>query len=1211
MGAGAGGGPAGDPGPDRAARSTGRRSRTRAGCGTRWAPRCRSGVPEAFTEPVKDPLGDLLGALRPHPRPVHLGRRPPPASGSAPRSPTAPCNGSPAAGRVVQGEFHPGGHRPGVVRRDGAAPAAPPLARRAAARAGAGAAGRAGRSSCRSGSTWAAHSAARHRRTGARRRAVAGRVGARVRAGEAGPAVPRRGLHARDAGRADRRGRGRLGRARAPCPARTAGSRSTWRTRAPLLLPPPHPLELSRAAPVGPDRALRRVRPVLPADRRPGAGHHAPRRRRDPQLADALWDLAWSGRLTNDTLAPLRALLGSGRTAGSTAHRAKRDVPRGRYGSPDRRRPRRLPHRPADRRRAAGRCCPAPEPDATRARARAGPHPARPARCGDPRRGAAPRASRAASRPSTGCCRRSRTAARRAAATSSRGWARPSSPWTAPWTGCARCPTPATGASGMAPEPTPQRATASRSRHFPGDGHAASDAFDPSARRLRPPEPSTATSPGRPRPGRRRTSPRPLRPGQPCRRPLRLRPRPGRPSRRSGPRLPARAAATAPAPGDTSADSPRGGPRRRRPRQRVRRRAALAGAADRRRTQAGPQGGLAGRPGRRRADPLHGARRQDPAGLARRPGRPATDDPRLRAAAEALAAAARAGSLGTVTVERINGTAALTSPLGTLLEARRLPRDPARPAPARLSPPHRAAEAGSSRSRRGTLDACPKETRSGRPRSACTTRSPGRVLTRSDLRVPRFATADLTGRTVLDVAPRGKHLLTRFEGGLTLHTHLRMEGAWQVYGPASAGAAAPATRSAPSWAPRPHGRRLPPAGAGTAAHRGGGPRRRPSGPRPARPGLGPGRAPLANLLADPARPLGEALLDQRNLAGIGNVYKCELCFLLGVTPWLPVGELPAAAPAQLPGVAQRCWRSTGPGRSARPPGLRSRARPRSSTAGPAAPACAAAPRSAWPTRATAPGPPTYWCPPCQTAPPQRRAPPSAGGSATRAPHADPAHRKPKAESRDSKTEPSAHPKQPPLTPPPPHPNEGPQHPLPHPHPPRCSAEPRATAPSARPPRPVPRPHSAPAAPPSPRPAEHHGPLQHAPRRPPGSAAAPPTTDTTPSPSPAPAPHYSPAPWTVTSSRKLEHRLPPAEGAPKGSPEPAPGRQPDHRFREPASSKRSRPGTSSGASRDLAVIWMNRSSVTGSASPVALDPLPHPADDRAEGGDHTRRPRPCP
>lgn len=55
------------------------------------------------------------------------------------------------------------------------------------------------------------------------------------------------------------------------------------------------------------------------------------------------------------------------------------------------------------------------------------------------------------------------------------------------------------------------------------------------------------------------------------------------------------------------------------------------------------------------------------------------------------------------------------------------------------------------------------------------------MLTRSDLRVPKYATADLTSRTVLDVTPRGKHLLTRIEGGLTLHSHLRMDGSWKVY----------------------------------------------------------------------------------------------------------------------------------------------------------------------------------------------------------------------------------------------------------------------------------------------------------------------------------------------------------------------------------------------------------------------------------------------
>ncbi|MFI1176361.1 ATP-dependent helicase [Streptomyces melanogenes] len=101
---------------------------------------------------------------------------------------------------------------------------------------------------------------------------------------------------------------------------------------APLLLPPPHPLELTAlhesvltALAPGYGLFFRQIADQVRATTHPEAT--------DPQLADAVWDLAWSGRLTNDTLAPLRALLGSGRTAGSTAHRAKRTVPRGRYGT--------------------------------------------------------------------------------------------------------------------------------------------------------------------------------------------------------------------------------------------------------------------------------------------------------------------------------------------------------------------------------------------------------------------------------------------------------------------------------------------------------------------------------------------------------------------------------------------------------------------------------------------------------------------------------------------------------------------------------------------------------------------------------------------------------------------------------------------------------------------------------------------------------------
>ncbi|WP_435973727.1 DNA-formamidopyrimidine glycosylase family protein [Streptomyces sp. Qhu_M48] len=181
----------------------------------------------------------------------------------------------------------------------------------------------------------------------------------------------------------------------------------------------------------------------------------------------------------------------------------------------------------------------------------------------------------------------------------------------------------------------------------------------------------------------------------------------------------------------------------------------------------------------------------------------------------------------------------------------------------------------------------------------------GRVLTRSDLRVPRFATADLTGRTLLDVTPRGKHLLARIEGGLTLHSHLRMDGAWRVY------ATGERPRGGPDHQIRAilgneestaYGYRLPvlelirTADESDAVGH--------LGPDLLGPGWDPDEA-VRRLTADPAKPLGEALLDQRNLAGIGNVYKSELAFLAGVTPWLPVGDLGPDVPARLVATARR------------------------------------------------------------------------------------------------------------------------------------------------------------------------------------------------------------------------------------------------------------------------------------------------------------------
>ncbi|NLU73741.1 Fpg/Nei family DNA glycosylase [Streptomyces sp. HNM0575] len=170
----------------------------------------------------------------------------------------------------------------------------------------------------------------------------------------------------------------------------------------------------------------------------------------------------------------------------------------------------------------------------------------------------------------------------------------------------------------------------------------------------------------------------------------------------------------------------------------------------------------------------------------------------------------------------------------------------------------------------------------------------GKPLTRTDFRVPRLATTDLAGRRALEAAPRGKHLLIRVEGGLTVHSHLGMEGAWRVSTPErpARGGAGPSHQIRAvlaTAAGTATGYRLPllellrtDEEAAALGH---------LGPDLLGPDWDAPEA-LRRLLADPGRPLVEALLDQRNLAGIGNVYAAELCFLAAVSPWTPVGELP-------------------------------------------------------------------------------------------------------------------------------------------------------------------------------------------------------------------------------------------------------------------------------------------------------------------------------
>lgn len=215
------------------------------------------------------------------------------------------------------------------------------------------------------------------------------------------------------------------------------------------------------------------------------------------------------------------------------------------------------------------------------------------------------------------------------------------------------------------------------------------------------------------------------------------------------------------------------------------------------------------------------------------------------------------------------------------------------------------------------------------------------VLTRSDLRVPRFATADLTGRTVLGTLSRGKHLLTRIEGGLTLHSHLRMDGSWRVYASGERWRGGPAHQIRAILSTADHtavGYRLPVLELlrtvdeeKAVGH---------LGPDLLGPDWDPDTA-LRNLLAAPARPLGEALLDQRNLAGIGNIYKAELCFLARATPGSPSVTCPPPPPCAWSPPPSSSSRPIGTDRSARPlvPGRAGTARPSGCgcTAGPTAP----------------------------------------------------------------------------------------------------------------------------------------------------------------------------------------------------------------------------------------------------------------------------------
>ena len=158
--------------------------------------------------------------------------------------------------------------------------------------------------------------------------------------------------------------------------------------------------------------------------------------------------------------------------------------------------------------------------------------------------------------------------------------------------------------------------------------------------------------------------------------------------------------------------------------------------------------------------------------------------------------------------------------------------------------------------------------------------------------LPALSGASLAGRAVARVEPRGKHLLIHFDDGRVLHSHMRMTGSWHVYRPGEAwwkperlARAVIETEdfvavcfSAPvvellapgELARHPALRRLGPDILG---------------------GVFDSEAARARLRSMPDAPIGEALLAQSALAGIGNIYKSEALFAARVDPFVPVRRL--------------------------------------------------------------------------------------------------------------------------------------------------------------------------------------------------------------------------------------------------------------------------------------------------------------------------------
>ena len=226
----------------------------------------------------------------------------------------------------------------------------------------------------------------------------------------------------------------------------------------------------------------------------------------------------------------------------------------------------------------------------------------------------------------------------------------------------------------------------------------------------------------------------------------------------------------------------------------------------------------------------------------------------------------------------------------------------------------------------------------------------------------------LDGRVLDRASARGKHLLLGF-GGLVLHSHLGMGGSWHVY-----------ERGA-TWRKPPRAAWAVLRGEHAEAVQFGGPTLRvlpTDGVRrdPVLSRLGPDiLAPefdaamlVDSLLRAPDRPVGDALLDQTLVAGIGNIFKSEACFAARQDPWRPVADLPEGQLRRVVQAAHELMRDAVDHGRRSPAVYRRAGRPCTSCATPIAS------RGQGDANRI-----TYWCPVCQAPAPAPRLPSPRGG----------------------------------------------------------------------------------------------------------------------------------------------------------------------------------------------------------------------------------------